>query len=100
MRAELEAEAEAVGVGDSSGVWRTWIRWPRRRSSPANVRRVVRALEVAAITGAPFSSFAEPLGALRPLAGAWSAGIAIDAQVARRPNRGSRLRDVRCRVAR
>jgi len=44
---------------------------------PGNVRRTVRALEVAAITGRPFSSYAEawerfPTGAVR------AAGIRLD----------------------
>jgi tRNA dimethylallyltransferase len=48
-----------------------------RRIDPANVRRTVRALEVAAITGRPFSSFAQawdryPEGAVR------AAGIEMD----------------------
>ena len=43
---------------------------------PGNVRRIVRALEVPAITGAPFSTFAERVGAIRPRSGSASPGVA------------------------
>jgi tRNA dimethylallyltransferase len=58
VRGELEEEAVALGAGrmygrlaevDPAAAWKI---------EPANVRRTVRALEVAAITGRPFSSYA------------------------------------------
>jgi tRNA dimethylallyltransferase len=58
VRAALQAEADRVGaarlyarLGESDPVAAAKI-------EPANVRRVVRALEVAELTGRPFSSFA------------------------------------------
>ena len=58
MRAELEAEAEAVGVGRLLRRLEDLDPVAAAKIEPGNVRRVVRALEVAAITGSPFSSFA------------------------------------------
>ena len=58
MRASLEAEADDLGAEALYAGWPRWIRWPPRASSPANVRRTIRALEVTAISGAPFSAFA------------------------------------------
>jgi tRNA dimethylallyltransferase len=58
VRASLEAEADHLGadvlyhrLADTDPV-------AAARIEPANVRRIVRALEVTAISGAPFSSFA------------------------------------------
>ncbi len=57
-RGELEAEASAVG-GDA--LYRRLAEMDpiaAAKIEPGNVRRTIRALEVAAITGRPFSSFA------------------------------------------
>ena len=58
VRQELEAEAAAVGGGELYGRLRELDPVAASRIEPGNVRRTVRALEVAAITGRPFSSFA------------------------------------------
>jgi tRNA dimethylallyltransferase len=57
-RGELEAEASAVGA---DALYRRLAETDAAAAAkiePENVRRTVRALEVAAITGRPFSSFA------------------------------------------
>ena len=57
-RGELEAEASAVGV---DALYRRLAEMDpiaAAKIEPGNVRRTIRALEVAAITGRPFSSFA------------------------------------------
>ena len=58
VRAELEAEAEAAGVGALYRRLEDLDPVAAAKIEPGNVRRVVRALEVAAITGAPFSASA------------------------------------------
>jgi tRNA dimethylallyltransferase len=58
VRADLETEAVAVGAVRLHGRLAELDPVAAARIEPANVRRTVRALEVAAITGAPFSSFA------------------------------------------
>jgi tRNA dimethylallyltransferase len=58
VRQELEAEADAVGGEELYGRLMELDPVAASRIEPANVRRTVRALEVAAITGRPFSSFA------------------------------------------
>jgi tRNA dimethylallyltransferase len=58
VRHELEAEAEALGGDELYGRLRELDPVAASRIEPGNVRRTVRALEVAAITGRPFSSFA------------------------------------------
>ena len=58
VRAALEAEADDLGVEDLFRRLAASDPVAAARIDPANVRRVVRALEVSAITGAPFSSFA------------------------------------------
>ena len=82
-RAELETEATALGAG---------VLYRRLESSdpsaaakiePGNVRRTVRALEVAAVTGRTFSSYAtawDAYGAERLRA----VGVEIDREVLRR----------------
>ena len=59
VRQELEAEAAAVGGEELYGRLMELDPVAASRIEPGNVRRTVRALEVAAITGRPFSSFAE-----------------------------------------
>jgi tRNA dimethylallyltransferase len=66
VRGELEDEAAALGV---ERLYRRLVELDPVAASkiePGNVRRVVRALEVAAITGRPFSSFAEALDRYPP----------------------------------
>jgi tRNA dimethylallyltransferase len=62
VRQVLEREAELVGAGS---LHRRLARMDPAAASkiePANTRRTVRALEVAAVTGRPFSSFATSWG--------------------------------------
>lgn len=57
-RAALEAEAAAVGAAALHARLTDLDPVAAGRIQPENVRRTVRALEVAAVTGRPFSSFA------------------------------------------
>jgi tRNA dimethylallyltransferase len=58
-RAELETLATVLGPERLHGYLAELDPVAADRIEPENVRRTVRALEVAAVTGAPFSSFAE-----------------------------------------
>jgi tRNA dimethylallyltransferase len=58
VRGELEAEADAAGVGALYRRLEELDPVAAAKIDPNNVRRVVRALEVPAITGTPFSTFA------------------------------------------
>lgn len=58
-RGELEAEASALGAGPLYARLRELDPVAAAKIEPANVRRTVRALEVAAVTGRPFSAYAE-----------------------------------------
>jgi tRNA dimethylallyltransferase len=58
VRASLEAEADALGTDDLYARLAAADPVAAARIDPANVRRTIRALEVSAITGAPFSDFA------------------------------------------
>jgi tRNA dimethylallyltransferase len=58
-RRELEAQAEVLGAERLYERLASMDPIAASKIEPANVRRTVRALEVAAITGRPFSSFAE-----------------------------------------
>jgi tRNA dimethylallyltransferase len=58
VRGELEEEAAAVGAERMHGRLAEMDPVAASKIEPANVRRTVRALEVAAITGRPFSSYA------------------------------------------
>jgi tRNA dimethylallyltransferase len=58
VRSLLEAEASVVGPERLHERLSSFDPPAAERMEPANTRRVVRALEVAAITGRPFSSFA------------------------------------------
>ncbi len=82
VRRELEREAVAVGAGPLHERLRSFDPAAAVKIEPANVRRTVRALEVAAVTGRPFSSYAEaweefPAGRVR------AAGIDMDPAVLR-----------------
>jgi tRNA dimethylallyltransferase len=58
VRADLEEEAAVVGADRMHGRLAEMDPVAASKIEPANVRRTVRALEVAAITGRPFSSYA------------------------------------------
>lgn len=58
VRGDLEEEAAAVGAERLHGRLAEMDPVAASKIEPANVRRTVRALEVAAITGRPFSSYA------------------------------------------
>lgn len=57
-RAQLEAEAAAIGAAHLHARLGQLDPTAAGKIEPANVRRTVRALEVAAVTGRPFSSYA------------------------------------------
>lgn len=59
LRAELQMEADTAGVGALYRRLELLDPVAASRIEPANVRRVVRALEVPALTGTPFSAFAD-----------------------------------------
>jgi tRNA dimethylallyltransferase len=67
-RSELEREAAAVGAQRLYDRLTTLDPIAANRIEPANVRRTVRALEVPAITGRRFSSFAEAWERYEPMA--------------------------------
>jgi tRNA dimethylallyltransferase len=58
VRDELQREAEALGAERMHGRLAETDPAAAAKIEPENVRRTVRALEVAAITGRPFSSYA------------------------------------------
>jgi tRNA dimethylallyltransferase len=58
VRAALEAEADDLGAEELYRRLAETDPVAAERIEPGNVRRTIRALEVTAITGAPFSSFA------------------------------------------
>lgn len=80
VRAELEAEARAAGIGTLFRRLELLDPVAAGRIEPGNVRRVVRALEVAAITGRPFSTFAAGWERHDP-ARVRAAGVRIDRDV-------------------
>src|SRR5262249_52070387 len=58
VRASLEAEADDLGADELYRRLPEMAPVAAARVEPGNVRRIIRALEVTAISGAPFSSFA------------------------------------------
>ncbi|HEX9235093.1 MAG TPA: tRNA (adenosine(37)-N6)-dimethylallyltransferase MiaA [Actinomycetota bacterium] len=66
VRTMLEAEASAVGPEALHARLRSFDPAAAGRMDPSNSRRTVRALEVAAITGRPFSSFGREWVRYRP----------------------------------
>jgi tRNA dimethylallyltransferase len=58
VRRELETEAVAIGAGPLHERLRSLDPDAAVKIEPSNVRRTVRALEVAAVTGRPFSAYA------------------------------------------
>jgi tRNA dimethylallyltransferase len=89
VRAELEAEAVAVG-GSHRLHHRLRVLDPTAaaRMEPSNRRRVVRALEVTLGSGRPFSSYGPGLGAYPPtafrLAGVWLPRERVASRIAER----------------
>jgi tRNA dimethylallyltransferase len=66
VRGDLEDEAAVVGAERMHGRLAEMDPVAASKIEPANVRRTVRALEVAAITGRPFSSYAAAWGSYPP----------------------------------
>ena len=79
IRAELEAEASVVGGIPLYARLGALDPPAAAKIEPANVRRTVRALEVAAITGRPFSAFSEAWDAY-PEGRVVAAGIELDGE--------------------
>ncbi len=82
-RADLERQAAALGA---EGIHRRLV-WAdpvaAAKIEPGNARRTVRALEVAAVTGRTFSSFADAWTEY-PAGRMWAVGIEIEREVLRR----------------
>jgi tRNA dimethylallyltransferase len=66
VRSSLEAEADRVGAIAMYGRLARSDPVAAGKIEPSNVRRTIRALEVARVTGRPFSSFAEAWGRYEP----------------------------------
>lgn len=79
VRAQLEDEARAVGVGRLFARLEDLDPVAATKIEPGNARRVVRALEVAAITGSPFSAFASEWDRYDPTH-VLVAGVAVEAR--------------------
>ena len=60
LRRSLEAEAAALGPGPLHERLAAFDPGAAAKMEPSNARRIVRALEVAALTGRPFSEYGEP----------------------------------------
>lgn len=80
VRAALEAEADDLGVEELFHRLAECDPVAAARIEPGNVRRIVRALEVTAITGAPFSAFAAAWDRYEP-GRVRAAGIRIEREV-------------------
>jgi len=76
----LEAEASTVGGPSLHRRLRAFDPAAAARIEPANARRTIRALEVAAVTGRPFSGFGTAWDRYEPAA-VRVAGVAIDRAV-------------------
>ena len=98
-RRDLEAEAAVVGAAGLHERLAASDPTAAAKIEPGNVRRTVRALEVAELTGRPFSSFGEGWDVYEPDR-VRAAGISMPAPVLRTQDRGPRRRDARTRVAR
>ena len=81
-RGELEAEASVVGAERLYRRLAETDPVAAAKIEPGNVRRTVRALEVAAITGRPFSSFADAWERY-PADRVWVAGVRMPTEVLR-----------------
>jgi tRNA dimethylallyltransferase len=82
VRRELEREVEALGPERLHARLAELDPVAAGRIEPGNARRTVRALEVAGITGRPFSSFAADWEE-RPVEGVRAAGVRVEAVVLR-----------------
>jgi tRNA dimethylallyltransferase len=82
VRRELEREAVAVGAERLHGRLAGFDPAAAGKIEPGNVRRTVRALEVASITGRPFSSFADAWGDY-PAGAVHVAGVCLSAETIR-----------------
>src|SRR5881397_1899280 len=80
VRASLEAEADDLGADELYRRLSETDPVAAARIEPGNVRRIIRALEVTAISGAPFSSFAASWDRYDP-SRVRAAGIRIDRDV-------------------
>jgi tRNA dimethylallyltransferase len=87
VRADLQVEADTAGVATLYRRLEALDPAAANRIEPGNVRRIVRALEVPAITGAPFSTFADAWGRYDPDR-VRIAGVRMPAEV-----RSRRIRD-------
>jgi len=83
VRSALEAEAAAIGPGPLYHRLKDSDPDAASRIEPANVRRTIRALEVAAVTGRPFSSFASAWDRYEP-GRVRAAGVAIPREILHR----------------
>src|ERR687887_290961 len=81
-RRALEVEAHSLGAGRMYRRLRDVDPVAARKNEPSNMRRTVRALEVAAVTGRPFSSFAEGWDRY-PTNGLRAAGVRVDPRALR-----------------
>jgi tRNA dimethylallyltransferase len=81
-RRDLEAEAAVVGAAGLHERLATSDPTAAAKIEPGNVRRTVRALEVAELTGRPFSSFAEGWDVYEP-GRVRAAGVSMAAPVLR-----------------
>jgi tRNA delta(2)-isopentenylpyrophosphate transferase len=81
-RRDLEAEAAVVGAAGLHERLTATDPAAAAKIEPGNVRRTVRALEVAELTGQPFSSFAEGWEVYGP-GRVRAAGISMPASVSR-----------------
>jgi tRNA dimethylallyltransferase len=80
VRAELQVEADALGAGTLHARLGDVDPVAAARIGPSNVRRIVRALEVAAVSGETFSSFARAWDRYDPRR-LRAAGVRIDGVV-------------------
>ncbi|MDQ3991198.1 MAG: tRNA (adenosine(37)-N6)-dimethylallyltransferase MiaA [Actinomycetota bacterium] len=83
LRRSLEAEAGALGSEALHARLASFDPEAAARMEPSNRRRVVRALEVAALTGRPFSTFASSW-ARYPEGRVVTAGVRLDPEALRR----------------
>jgi tRNA dimethylallyltransferase len=80
VRGLLEAEAAAIGPEALHARLASFDADAAARMEATNTRRVVRALEVAAITGRPFSSFAQDWKRYPP-EGLRAAGVSVPSEI-------------------
>jgi tRNA dimethylallyltransferase len=107
LRRVLEAEAEVFGGERLHARLASVDPTAAGKIPPSNVRRTVRALEVAALTGRPFSSFGERWDRYLPdrvrAAGVSPPADSLDARIRARVNRmleGGLIEEVRSLLAR